>query len=371
MTEKLPKFTSIISRHSTWMAVNSIQGCPNECMYCFMRLDNLTHAKPQILFSALETVKMVRNSKYYTTDVPICYFPHTDIMTTRSNREYLSELIDNIMDTDLFNPVILVTKCFIPDETIKKLRKLQDSGRRVVVYVSYSGLDNSIENGINNKYALLNFENLKKNDIKTIHYFRPLLPQNSSEEVIKEVIRYVSRYAEASVVTGLKVYKGLEDKYTFWKEIEKIDMAYKYECIWPKNVDRYLKKVSDLYQYPIYQSNSCALELVLKGYDKYGIFNTCICNNFNSCPHVMRERCIAHYEKKQDIDIESQFKRLGYEMVSYEVKGDMLWVNYPTLTNDDICFLSSIIGKKVSNHNNNGDNEYWNNALNGSKQLFI
>ena len=257
---------------------------------------------------------------------------------------------------------------------IFKLKQLQKSGREVIVYISYSGLDNTIEKGIDKKKALDNFERLFENNIKIIHYYRPLIPQNSSKENFDRVVGYVSRYALASVVTGLKVYKELQQQYTFWKEITEIENAYEYECIWPYHVENDLKEVSKKYNYPIYQSNSCALECALKGFDKYGLYNSDICINFNMCSIEMRERCKCYSEKGNVNLIDESLKKIGYENVKYKTKGNNLYIYSHHLSNEDICFVGNFIKMKIINVEQsckNESNEYWNNAFNNSKQLFI
>lgn len=374
MIDKSTIFDSIVERHSSWLAVNPIQGCPNNCLYCFMKQKNLTKVKPTILLPWKEVIDNIKRNKYYTKSVPICYFSKTDVMSLDYTREYFINLVDSILVSDIYNPFVIVTKCFIPDNIIFKLRQLQNSGRKVIVYISYSGLDNTIEKGIDKENALKNFERLFENNIKVIHYFRPLIPQNSSKENFERVLGYVSRFSLASVVTGLKVYKELQQQYTFWSKITEIDNAYEYECIWPYHVEHDLKEVSKKYNYPIYQSNSCALEYALKGFDKYGLYNSDICNNFNMCSTEMRERCKCYSKKGHIYLIDKLLKKIGYEDVKYEINENNLCVYSHHLSNEDICFLGSYIRMKIINVDqscNNEINEYWNNSFNNSKQLFL
>ena len=374
MLDKNIKFDAIVERHSTWLAVNPIQGCVNNCLYCFMNQKSLTKVKPQVLIEWNKVIDEIKNNKYYTQDVPICYFSKTDIMVLDYTREYLINLIDSIMRSDIYNPFVIVTKCFIPDNIIAKLKQLQKTGREVLVYISYSGLDKDIEKGIEKENALKNFERLFENNIKILHYFRPLIPQNSSKEMFELIIGYVSKYSIASVVTGLKVYKELQHQYTFWNEITEIDNAFEYECIWPYHVEEDLKVIAEKYNYSIYQSNSCALEYALNGFDKYGLYQSDVCTNFNICDAGMRERCKCFSGKGQVDLIDKLLNQIGYNNVDYEIKENKLYVYSHRLSNEDICFIGSYIRMPIVNlayNNSYYTEDYWNNAFNNSKQLFL
>lgn len=373
MVKRNVKFDSIIERHSTWLAVNPIQGCPNDCQYCFMKRNNMTRVKPYVLLPSSEVIAEIINNKYYTENVPICYFSKTDIMSTKSNVEYLKELFLQIIKSDVFNPIILVTKCFIPQDVINLLSKLKESGRNVIVYISYSGLDSSIEKGIDNKKTLLNFVNLSQNGIKVIHYFRPLIPQNSSYEIMDKVLGEVSKYSIASVVTGLKVYEELKDKYLFWSEIISIENASEYECIWTKNILEKLKMISKKYSYNIYQSNACALEYALGETDRYGIFGSDICNNFNMCAAEIRQKCKKNIKEFSVEEIKGLFEKYGYTNVNFDVNDKIIYSYNYMFTNEEICFLSYHLHMRIVNVKKSDklSNEYWNNGLNGAKQLYI
>lgn len=371
--EKDVMFDSIIERHSTWLAVNPIQGCPNDCQYCFMKRNNMTRVKPHVLLPSGTVIEEIVNSRYYTHDVPICYFSKTDIMATKSNIEYLLDLLELIYLSDIYNTIVLVTKCYIPTNVIEKLTKLKDSGREVVVYISYSGLDSSIERGIDKRKALSNFYNLKQVGIKIIHYFRPLIPQNSSYEILDKVIGEVANYSIASVVTGLKVYEELKEVYSFWGDINQIENASEYECIWSGNVLDKLKKISRKYNYLIYQSNACALGYALGETDRYGIFDSDVCNNFNMCTPEIREKCKKNNQELSVGEIKSIFEKYGYKNIFFEVDNRTIYIKNYIFTNEEICFLSYYLHMKIINVEkaDKSSGGYWNNNLNGAEQLYI
>ena len=104
--------------HATWLAVNSVIGCTNGCKYCFLQSTNKNIAKPDIIKSASEAIDDLVKSKYYLADIPVCLLPNTDAFLNESNMKYLKDLLNEINLRKIFNPIVLITKKFIPDEFI-------------------------------------------------------------------------------------------------------------------------------------------------------------------------------------------------------------------------------------------------------------
>ena len=47
---------SVIEMHSSWLAINSIVGCPNNCKYCLLQATNDNNCFPRQLVSPKEYV---------------------------------------------------------------------------------------------------------------------------------------------------------------------------------------------------------------------------------------------------------------------------------------------------------------------------
>ena len=362
--------------HASWIAVNPIQGCPNNCRYCFMKRYQASCVVPEVVIEYKKVIPMLLMSKYYLPDTPLCLFPGTDIMATSSNVEYLIELIREIKDSEIHNPIVLVTKCFIPDEVIHTLKKLQDSGREIVVYLSYSGLPAFIEPKIDIEKIRNNFVRLHENSIKTIHYFRPIVPQNSTMETMNDIIAFTKKYAIASVVTGLKVYNDGMNNLDFWKELYEVENAESYECIWPTGALEIIKEVAKKYCYPIFQSNSCALAMALGETDRYGYLNSDVCRNFNNCPDDMRSRCrienVSSLELITD-KVSQALVRLGLEQSEYVIDPicKVVHIRQKKLNNQDICYISRVCRCHIELHGEKENAVYWNSGISNSPQIIL
>lgn len=78
----------------------------------------------------------------------MCFFSQTDIGATPINIQYWNELLDLLSGEHIHNSIVFITKCKIPLDIINKLSSLIQNGLKIIVYLSYSGLDDSIEGGI-------------------------------------------------------------------------------------------------------------------------------------------------------------------------------------------------------------------------------
>ena len=236
INKKIGEYSSpVIDLHASWIAVNPIQGCPNNCKYCFLNGLNLTNVKPKILTTPNETVKMLMNSVYYYRNIPICIGTETDIFATPANIKYATELLEEIDRNNIMNLKVFITKCWIPDSFIETIKKLENKGHKFLFFISYSGLDNDIEKGINKENIKQNFIRLNRFNIPIVHYWRPFLSQNSEKEKILEVYNFVKDYAKCSVAIGLKVKESYKNNLCFWSELEKVEETVCAESIWPKD----------------------------------------------------------------------------------------------------------------------------------------
>ena len=103
----------------------------------------------------------------------------------------MKELLHEIDKRNLKNPIIIITKCYVPENFIEYLKHLINRGHEIVIYLSLSGLPQELEPNVNHNLIRKNFINLHKHNIKVIHYYRPITPLNSKkEEITKQFLDY-------------------------------------------------------------------------------------------------------------------------------------------------------------------------------------
>lgn len=352
--------------------MNPIQGCPNRCKYCFLQSVDGTGIKPIELIEESDVISEIMKSKYYTPSVPLCFFSQTDIFSIPSNVAYLKRLLMLIRKTDIKNPLVFITKCSISDEIIEILQVMRTEGFKVLFYLSYSGLDSTIEGNIKEETIQNNFIKLGAANIPIIHYFRPLTPLNASRKRINEIISFVSKYSIASVVAGLKIETAYQDKLDFWPEIVADEEYANAECVWPKGVRDILQEYSMKYDYPIFETNTCALSLALGTDEVYGFYNSSPCKRFNNCPRKMREKCEKAYlrnNQRNENDIQTSLiellKVLDKDTHDLQTNLDdgLLHIYNVPLSNEDICFLSGELHVRI-NCTEMIKGRYWNTSVN-------
>ncbi len=319
---------SVIEMHSSWLAINSIVGCPNGCKYCLLQATNDNNCFPRQLVSPKEAVNQLLEYKYYDKDIPLCLLPNTDVFVNPKNIEYLLDLLQELENQNIKNDLIIITKCNITDNVIKKVNKIKEKGQNVVFYISYSGLGKDIEPRISEEILQNNFKKLKENNIDVIHYFRPFLPQNSDPKRIEEILNFVNKYTDVSVTTGLALIE------TF--------------------INTKLKRPSTQY------------------------YGTEECLNYNHCSKEQRERCkLAHQELKKELIKEKcliLLTKLGFNTESIEFNFDKfgsLELRNIDLKISDASYLSYKLGVKVYISTNKIVSNTYNSTLNGAKPLVL
>ncbi len=290
----------IVDVHASWIALNPIHGCPFSCRYCFLNGVDNTKKEPKILCDEEEAVNKLLSYNLYNDKMPICLFTSTDLFSTKNNINYGINLLKKLDERGVRNPIIFITKCLIPNYFIDLIEELEK--RMTFIFIlSYSGLDNTIEIGINQNDIKMNFINLFNRNKKILHYWRPFIPQNSSEEVLNDVLSFVKKYSKASIVIGLKVQNSYVDNFDFWPEvIEKKNAAINSESIWPKYAYEKIYNTKSL-DYPIFRGTSCALSFILSepDYNCYFGSKTCLLNNCS------QEQNIICKKKYQNINVDN------------------------------------------------------------------
>lgn len=373
-------FYPIIDVHATWMAFNPIQGCPNKCRYCFLNGIGMTHKKPVVLCSEEEAVDKLLASPYYTPDFPICFFSQTDAFATPDNVKYVSNVMKILHERKVMNPRVFITKCEIPEWFIEECEEHEKSGEQFVFYMSYSGLDKDIEIGVNREKIKQNFINLHKHNQKIIHYWRPLLPQNSKKEQVLGMVEFVKKYAIASVIVGLKVQPNIIDNFDFWPEMLEVrEEALNAECVWTKEAYDILfgENEKDIFgDYPVYQSNSCALALALGITDRNAFWKSYYCDCVNNCPSSQKEVCRKYYENLNADKIQEKvlnlLEKIGYNIENVQIilKDNNLHIENVELKQSDITYLTQVTHLKII-ANKAGDDHYWNSSLANKGPLII
>lgn len=368
-------FEPVIDQHETWLAINPVQGCPKGCGYCYLQDRGQTLAKPVELATPEQTTALLTASPYYHPHAVLALYTCTDALATPPNRTHLTGLLDQLTTTDLRNPVCLISKCPITDDVLAAILRARTAGVPVIVYLSYSGLGPDIERGINHQALRDAFPLLHDHGIPVIHYWRPLMPANSSRETITSVLDWAARYATCSVAVGLKAKPGARAQLAaLWPALDSDALPLESaDAIWPRETWDLLESLPERYpHHPIYQTNSCALAHVLGRADSHRIHGTSTCTT-NHCPAAQRDRCASAVPAAVTVnEIRDRLTWLGLPTVlpvRWEAEQQTATIDAP-LSVRDRNNLAQTLQITVHAPRQDGD-AYWAGKFGGSQPLVL
>ncbi|HLS41283.1 MAG TPA: hypothetical protein VK038_11020, partial [Ornithinicoccus sp.] len=283
----------IVDQHATWIAVNPVQGCPKSCSYCFLNERGQTAVRPDHLADPAQTVELLLASPFYAPDRAVALYTWTDVMALPTSRDHLVGMLEVLAARQVANPVVLITKCHVPDVTIEAIVAARAAGLEVIVYLSYSGLDRSIERGIRHDELRANFPRLAASGIPIVHYWRPVYPESAVPDTMRAVFEYAATYSRCSVAAGLKVEDAALARLSGdWPELATTPGVTAAEGVYPAPFWDFIHATADLRpDYPLFHTNSCALAHVTGQGDRFGVHGTSVCTDRNNCPPAQRDRC--------------------------------------------------------------------------------
>lgn len=362
---------NIVDMHSSWLVINSIIGCSNGCAYCFFQFDKKNMCKPIYLCSPEQAITELLKYKYYDESMPLCLFPSTDIFLNEKNIDYLLRILEVMQNKNIKNDIVLTTKCKIPEYVIIKLKKFQKVGINIVVYLSYSNLGSKYEPNVNIEDIKENFRKLHMYKIPIIHYFRPLIEENSSKEKIDEVLTFVKKYTNNIVVTGLmyvnnkELFKGLTK--------EELELVKSGTSMWTEKAWTYLYNE---YNGEFFQTNMCALSKALNK-PCYEYYDTFECTSLNHCTKKQQTLCASIKRKKECFYIEKLkllLNKLGYKTKNLEYEFNCkegIEIKNIELDVKTLAYLSHILKIKVYVKKGLKLNDLYTSTLTGSRPYIL
>jgi len=287
--DKVPR---IISYHDSWISLDPIHGCSYQCAYCVLRHANNTGVRPRPIASPDECVQHLLDYPFFVLGyTPIAIGNETDMLHPL-NREYLVQLLVALQSARVSNPISLITKAPLNDQILSRIRAIPNL--KILVFLSYSGLGPRFEPNFTDRRFRENFRVVKSHGFPIVHFWRPLMPNNTSVTQIRDMLSYVSTVADASVIVGLKLHPELNRVLALdgRLRIPSRLMDVHGEWLEPEIIERIYSEASLLCpDYPLYHHTSCALARVLAQPNHTAtIFRKDICPP-SHCPKSQRAIC--------------------------------------------------------------------------------
>lgn len=316
MKETQTNYTyNLIAYHDSWISLDPIIGCRYECKYCVLRLPGWTQKIPEKLFSPKEAVNKLLNHLYFIRNkTVICLGSRTDSFL-KDNIDFTFSVLLEFEKNSLSNPICIATKSQIPMTFIKKIKTLKYL--KLIILLSYSGLPKHLEPGIDFSAIRNNFEVLAKENIPIIHFWRPLIPSNTSDLQIREMLAFVSKYAKASIIVGLKYNPELRNLFNNQPELCIPDKNIPLYGDWlPPNIEEKLWKIAKtkFSDYHIFKHTSCAVSYILQKPDYNATtYRDEICK-VSTCPDSQRRICESAVLKPDIQQVSALITHLGLNL---------------------------------------------------------
>ena len=337
-----------IRQDNTWLVVDPIVGCIHDCQYCFLTTHNKTRQKGSVIMTPEQTVQKLLGYWAFKPSSVIMIGSETDIFMNKINRDFLVEFIKRYVDSGIRNIICFSTKCFIPDEFISFIQSYDDL--KTIFYISYSGLPKEIEPLINKEKVKSNFLRLNEAKQKIIHFWRPMIPQNSNLETLITVMEDV-KGADCSIMRGLNLNKDLQKSTWYWPEVQMAEIDFtRVVSVWPKNLHQNLSLLMKNYpNHPVFFKNSCAISYVFGLPEFSGIFNTTRCLN-SYCPSTQREICNNYSNNKKNLLIELvrlELDKIGANNDFVLIENNKSVFVKGHMNHEQIACITQVLGCKV------------------------
>jgi DNA repair photolyase len=287
----------VVSYHDTWISLDPVRYCPYCCAYCVLRYSDSTGRKPEVVVTPEECVgRLLQYSFFHGDKVPIAIGNETDMLHVK-NVEYLFALLAHMQRAEIRNPIVLITKAPLARVDLNRLRSM--GALRMVFFLSFSGLGRRYEPNFRREQLRENFEIVKSHRFPIVHFWRPLLPENTNASSIRQMLRFASGVADATVFVGLKLHPGLTRILTRDGGVSiPLDLTGQYgEWLEAETIERIYKEAARMCpKYPLYRHTSCAIASVLHRPNHTAtVYRGDICPP-SQCP--VRQRCVCEASRR-------------------------------------------------------------------------
>ncbi len=310
------------------LSLNHIVGCPLNCGYCIRHFwGNFDMKKPQLLCSNEEAVLSLVNNKYFVPhSTPLQLFNKATDPFLPSVRDHTHEVLKLLDEKKLTNMILIITRTKIREEDMIFLESLNHL--KISLFFTYSGIKDIHIEPISRTNITRNSIELAskfKNKVKTILYWRPLVPGWNDDEATMNSVLEIGSLTDAIVFTGY-YHKKENDEYFKKLGVKVPYYDYKRRKVMPLELEEKVieaHKKSNI-KTPLFRKTSCGSSYVhgLSDYNgHWGIQSLC-----DICPQTQKDLCNKNYSKPTNKEIMEQMEILGIAP-EFKIDENNIWTN--------------------------------------------
>ncbi len=331
----------LLAEHDSWLAFDPIRGCPNDCSYCFLRLQNMTHTAPLMCSASIEWLseRYADLTQEIPLSVPVSFGNMTDLLSTKQLFDYFCLLSSEIRRRDPNRLFIIITKARITTEMAQKIADVTGGNTLLFLSQSYaSSLNDHVELGnISTPEESLESARIisKTAGLNCVHFWRPFLAAWNPPELLSSRIHALKDSGcRCSVIIGLKAPQTIRNYFSpTLLSIAAGELYHKPlpgdEYICRELVDSAISAASAI-NYPIFLHTSCALAFISGTPDINGTSHSTAaelrCRRSN-CPTQQRDICLTEHPWSKNAEyIALCQERYGDAL---QIRGDEVRLNAP------------------------------------------
>ncbi|HCT76983.1 MAG TPA: radical SAM protein [Micromonosporaceae bacterium] len=313
-----PELLDVIENRKSGLSANWIVGCPLDCGYCVRHLfDNFGMKVPRALMREAEAADLLTGHPYFRPHVtPIQLLNRATDPMLPIVKPHTFEMLRLLDERELTNHVLVISRWRVEPEDCTVLNSFRNI--KLTLLITHSGIEHEQVEPVDSTIAATSlqtaFEHAER--YRTILYWRPIVPGlNDSDEHLSRAFE-LSRYAHATVFTGLFYKDQIRAYYRDHGLPEPYDEGARRK-VFPNALEKRILTAAQARPAsgsPLFRKTSCAVTYAhgVADYNgHYGIRELC-----DICPAAQVQRCAKAWTPPQAREVAAMAKELGGKLVT-------------------------------------------------------
>ncbi|TCO46443.1 radical SAM protein [Actinocrispum wychmicini] len=288
-----PELMDVIENRKSGLSANWIVGCPLDCGYCVRHLfDNFGMKVPRAIMREAEAADLLTGHPYFQPHVtPIQLLNRATDPMLPVVKPHTFEMLRLLDERELTNHVLVISRWRVEPEDCAVLNSFRNI--KITLLITYSGIEHEQVEPVDSTIAATSlrtaFELAER--YRTILYWRPIVPGlNDGDEHLSRALD-LSRYAHATVFTGLFYKDQIRAYYRDHGLPEPYEEGARRK-VFPESLEQRILGVARSRSAggsPLFRKTSCAVTYAHGDADyngHYGIRELC-----DICPAAQVQRC--------------------------------------------------------------------------------
>ncbi|GLY51327.1 radical SAM protein [Lentzea sp. NBRC 102530] len=313
-----PELLDVIEYRKSGLSVNWIIGCPLDCSYCVRHLfDNFEMRVPRALMREEEAVDRLITHPHFEPGVtPIQLLNRATDPMLQAVKPHLFNMLRLLDERGLTNHVLVISRWHVKPEDCAVLNSFQNI--KVTLLITHSGINDERVEPVDSNIAATSlrtaFEHAAR--YRTVLYWRPIVPGlNDSDEHISQALE-LSRYAHATVFTGLFYKDQIREYYVSNGLPEPYEDGARRK-VFPEELERRIlaaAKARPAGGSPLFRKTSCGVTYAHGVADYNGHFG--IRELCDICPASQLARCAKAWTPPNTPEVAAMAEALGGKLVT-------------------------------------------------------